>query len=235
MKNILVFTGAGISAESGIKTFRDSDGLWNGYDVMEVAHPNGWSKDPQKVLDFYNRRRQELKTVKPNRAHELIAQLEKKYNVSIITQNVDDLHERAGSSKIIHLHGELLKSRSTYNDSLIYPCDSDIQLGDTCDLGSQLRPHIVWFNEMLNMKDLNEAFDLAKDADVCIVVGTSMQVYPAAAIPFYTKSDCIIYYVDPSDINFEIPKGRKHYFFHIKQNATSGVEEVIRDIGTYLK
>jgi NAD-dependent deacetylase len=234
-KKILIFTGAGVSAESGIQTFRDTNGLWNGHNIVEVAHPDGWKNNPQKVLDFYNQRRQDLKTVKPNIAHELIASLESDYDVTVVTQNVDDLHERAGSKDIIHLHGELLKSRSTEKSSLIYDCDGDINIGDKCELGSQLRPHIVWFEEMLNMKDLNKAFDVAGDADICIVVGTSMQVMPAAAIPFQTKHDCIIYYIDPSDVNFEIPKHRKIYFYHIKKNATSGVQEVIEDINKWSK
>lgn len=232
MKKILVFTGAGVSAESGVKTFRDHGGLWNGHDVNEVAHINGWRKNPQKVLDFYNQRRAELKNMVPNRAHELISELERKFEVTVITQNVDDLHERAGSNNVIHLHGELLKCRST-GDNTIYDCDHDINIGDCCPDGYQLRPHIVWFGENLDTIDLNRAYNEAKSTDICIVIGTSMQVLPAASIPFCTKDNCIIYYIDPSDVNFTVPSDRKIYFYHIRKTATLGMEEVVKDIETY--
>lgn len=195
MKNIVVLSGAGISAESGIKTFRDADGLWEGHDVMEVASPIGWAKDQDLVLDFYNKRRAQLKDVKPNIAHKIIANLEDNFHVQVITQNVDDLHERAGSSNILHLHGELLKVRSTINQSLIYPCDHDIITGDLADDGGQLRPHIVWFGEEVPL--LQKAANLVSRADILIIIGTSLQVYPAAGLIDYAHSNCDIYLIDP--------------------------------------
>ncbi len=195
MKKIVVLTGAGISAESGINTFRDSNGLWEGHDVMEVASPIGWQKDKEKVLDFYNKRRSQLFEVFPNKAHKALAALEKKYEVSIITQNVDDLHERAGSSKVLHLHGELLKARSTKNSNLIYNWQKDLILGDFCEENSQLRPHIVWFGENVPMFD--KAIEITSEADILIIVGTSMQVYPAAHLINCAKPNVSIYFIDP--------------------------------------
>lgn len=194
-KNFIVLTGAGISAESGIKTFRDSDGLWEGYDVMEVATPMGWRKNPSLVLDFYNQRRQQLLQCKPNSAHLSLASLEKTFRVRIITQNVDDLHERAGSSDVLHLHGELLKARSTANEKLIYEIRQDIHLGDLCESGSQLRPHIVWFGEAV--PNLEKAIDWILQADLLLVIGTSLQVYPAAGLMAYAPDECPVYYIDP--------------------------------------
>ena len=195
MKKIVVLTGAGISAESGINTFRDSNGLWEGHDVMEVASPMGWKKNKEKVLDFYNKRRSQLFEVSPNEAHKALAALEKKYDVSIITQNVDDLHERSGSSKVLHLHGELLKVRSTRNPNLIYDWKKDLILGDFCEENSQLRPHIVWFGENVPMFD--KALEITSEADILIVVGTSMQVYPAAHLINCAKPSVSIYFIDP--------------------------------------
>jgi len=183
MKKIVVLTGAGISEESGIKTFRDAGGLWEGHDIMEVASPEGWRKNKELVLDFYNLRRKQLKEVEPNEAHKLLVKLEEKYKVVVVTQNVDDLHERAGSSTIIHLHGELLKVRSTLNPELIYEWKEDITLEDKCEKGSQLRPHIVWFGEEVPM--MSKALHEVIDADIIIVIGTSLQVYPAAGILTY--------------------------------------------------
>lgn len=177
-KKIVVLSGAGISAESGIKTFRDSDGLWEGHDVMEVASPEGWRKNQELVLDFYNKRRQQLKNVLPNRAHEILAELQDNFDVQIITQNVDDLHERAGSKNVLHLHGELLKVRSVYNENYVLDWTEDINLGDFDDNGNQLRPHIVWFGEAVPA--LEEALPIVMQADYLIVIGTSLQVYPAA-------------------------------------------------------
>lgn len=187
MKKIVVLTGAGISEESGIKTFRDAGGLWEGHDIMEVASPEGWRKNKELVLEFYNLRRQQLKEVEPNDAHKYLVKLEDKYEVVIVTQNVDNLHERAGSNKIIHLHGELLKARSTLNESLVYDWDKDIILGDKCEKGSQLRPHIVWFGEAVPM--MSEALKEIIDADIILVVGTSLQVYPAAGILTYSPPE----------------------------------------------
>lgn len=187
MKKVIVLTGAGISEESGIKTFRDADGLWEGHDIMEVASPEGWRKNKELVLEFYNLRRQQLHEVEPNDAHKYLVKLEAKYEVVIVTQNVDNLHERAGSKKIIHLHGELLKARSTLNESLIYAWDKDIVIGDKCEKGSQLRPHIVWFGESVPM--MSEALKQIIDADIILVVGTSLQVYPAAGILTYAPAE----------------------------------------------
>jgi NAD-dependent deacetylase len=187
MKKIVVLTGAGISEESGIKTFRDAGGLWEGHDIMDVASPEGWRKNREIVLEFYNLRRKQLQEVIPNDAHHYLVKLEEKYNVVIVTQNVDDLHERAGSKNIIHLHGELLKVRSTLDESLIYDWKDDIKTGDKCDKGSQLRPHIVWFGEEVPMMSL--ALKEVIDADIIMVVGTSLQVYPAAGILTYAPPE----------------------------------------------
>ena len=178
MKKIVVLTGAGVSAESGIKTFRDAGGLWEGHDVMKVASPQGWQENMELVLDFYNQRRRQLRQVGPNAAHTSLVELEQRFEVSIITQNIDDLHERAGSKTIIHLHGELLKARSTRDPRLIYEWPEDIKPGDTCELGSQLRPHIVWFGEMpLGLEAIEPAL---AEADLFVAIGTSGSVYPAA-------------------------------------------------------
>ena len=179
-KHIVVLTGAGISAESGIKTFRDSDGLWMGHDINDVANPRGFAKNPALVLDFYNQRRKEVKKAIPNPAHNGLAALEEKFNVTIITQNIDDLHERGGSKNIIHLHGEISKMRSTSERSKIYPIDGDILVGDLAEDGSQLRPHIVWFEEEVPM--IETAVNIARTADIFVVIGTSLQVYPAAGL-----------------------------------------------------
>ncbi|MEH6679403.1 MAG: NAD-dependent deacylase [Sediminicola sp.] len=194
-KKIVVLTGAGISAESGIKTFRDADGLWEGHNVMEVATPEGYAKNPCLVLDFYNQRRRQLFTVDPNAAHRALVSLEEKYDVTIITQNVDDLHERAGSSQVMHLHGELLKVRSTVDDTFITDCRADVLLGDLCPKGGQLRPHIVWFGEEVPMLDL--AMSKVEKTDILIIIGTSMQVYPAASLVHYVPWGTPIYFVDP--------------------------------------
>lgn len=193
-KKLVVLTGAGISAESGIKTFRDSDGLWEGHDVMEVASPEGWKKNPALVMDFYNKRRQQLKEVVPNAAHQILADLEEHLDVYIITQNVDDLHERAGSSKVLHLHGELLKVRSTKKESYILDWKEDLNFGDFDDNGHQLRPHIVWFGEAVPA--LEEAVKITNDADFFAVVGTSLQVYPAAGLVDFAKPGTPVFYID---------------------------------------
>ncbi len=187
MKKIVVLTGAGISEESGIKTFRDAGGLWEGHDIMEVASPQGWHKNKELVLEFYNLRRKQLREVEPNDAHKLLVNLEAKYEVVIVTQNVDDLHERAGSKNIIHLHGELLKVRSTLDESLVYDWKEDIKLGDKCGKGSQLRPHIVWFGEDVPM--MSVALKEVVNAEIIMVVGTSLQVYPAAGILTYAPAE----------------------------------------------
>ena len=197
-KKLVVLTGAGISAESGIKTFRDSDGLWEGHNVMDVATPEGWHKNPALVLDFYNQRRQQLKKVQPNLGHQILAELENDLDVYIITQNVDDLHERAGSSKITHLHGELLKVRSSKNENYILDWPNDLNFGDVDQQGNQLRPHIVWFGEQVPA--LDEAIEITEQADYFAVIGTSLQVYPAAGLIDFTKRETPIYYIDPKPI-----------------------------------
>lgn len=193
-KKIVVLSGAGISAESGIKTFRDADGLWEGHDIMEVASPEGWRNNNELVLDFYNKRRQQLKEVKPNRAHEILAELEANFAVHVVTQNVDDLHERAGSKNVLHLHGELLKARSTKNEKYILDWDEDINLGDLDDNGNQLRPHIVWFGEAVPA--LEEAIPIVMQADYLVVIGTSLQVYPAAGLIDFAKPEAKLFYID---------------------------------------
>lgn len=185
-----------MSAESGLKTFRDADGLWEGHDVMEVASPQGWNADPLLVLDFYNQRRKQLLGVEPNTAHVSLAELESRFEVEIVTQNVDDLHERAGSTKILHLHGELLKVRSTREEKLVYDWRKDLNQGDLCELGSQLRPHIVWFGEAVPL--LDQAIDITATADILIIIGTSMQVYPAASLINYAKPGVPVFFIDPN-------------------------------------
>ncbi|HCZ35031.1 MAG TPA: NAD-dependent protein deacylase [Cytophagales bacterium] len=196
MKKLVVLSGAGISAESGIATFRDAGGLWEGYKIEDVATPEAWYKNPTLVLDFYNQRRRKAHEVKPNRGHEILVELEKHFDVTIITQNVDDLHERAGSSRVIHLHGSLFESRSTKNPALVYKIKgTELNIGDTCELGSQLRPNIVWFGEAVPMIEV--AADIASGADVFLVVGTSMVVYPAAGLIDYVPDHVPKYVVDP--------------------------------------
>jgi NAD-dependent deacetylase len=223
-KNIVVLTGAGISAESGVQTFRDTDGLWEGHDVMEVATPEGWAKNKALVLKFYNDRRRHLHTVQPNAAHIALAELEKKHNVTIITQNVDDLHERGGSSRIIHLHGELTKARSVADEDLITDCVGDINIGDKAADGAQLRPHIVWFGEGVPMLGL--AAECVHDADVILVVGSSMQVYPAAGLVGYARAHVPVYYIDKKPaINHELST-RKNLEV-LAMSATEGVRKVV--------
>ena len=197
-KKLVVLTGAGISSESGIKTFRDSDGLWEGHDVMEVASPEGWQKNPELVLDFYNQRRRQLNDVKPNLGHRELAQLQIHYNVYIITQNVDDLHERAGSKNVLHLHGELRKVRSTKNPKYILEWEGDLNLGNVDSFNNQLRPHIVWFGEAVPAFD--EAIAITEEADYFAVIGTSLQVYPAAGLIDFVPTKSPIFYIDPNPI-----------------------------------
>ncbi|MEO6730563.1 MAG: Sir2 family NAD-dependent protein deacetylase [Ferruginibacter sp.] len=219
-KHIVVLTGAGISAESGLKTFRDSDGLWNGFDVYEVASPLGWQKNPQLVLDFYNDRRRDVAAAKPNAAHIDLAQLEKDFDVTIITQNIDDLHERAGSTKVVHLHGQIFLMRSIKDESKIYPINGDIKMGDTADDGGQLRPHIVWFGEGVPMID--KAIGIISDCDYFVVIGTSLQVYPAASLLEFAPP-----YLPKFIIDKKIP-ALKNYpnLTFIEKNATEGVAEL---------
>ena len=220
MKHIVVLTGAGMSAESGLKTFRDSNGLWEGHDVMEVASPEGFARNPALVLDFYNQRRRQLLQVIPNSAHELLAKLEKDYIVSIVTQNVDDLHERSGSSEVLHLHGELFKVRcSKYHDD-IRLWKKDLNLGDLSKNGHQLRPHIVWFGEDVPL--IAKAAEIVSQCEVLIIVGTSMQVYPAAGLLNYAPLETPIYFVDP---NPAIASGGRVNV--IASSATQGIPTVV--------
>lgn len=196
MKRLVALTGAGISAESGIQTFRGDDGLWEGHDVMDVASPVGWAKDQQLVLDFYNARRRQLLKVQPNNAHKALAELESYFDITIVTQNIDDLHERAGSTDVLHLHGELLVARSSSDESVLYPWDNDIVPGDLCELGSQLRPHVVWFGEAVPM--MEPAMEVVRQSDIILVIGTSLQVYPAASLVSFAENASSIIYIDPS-------------------------------------
>ena len=224
MKKIVVLSGAGMSAESGIQTFRDADGLWEGHDVMEVATPEGFQKNPALVLEFYNQRRSQLKEVEPNGGHHALVELEKNFEVTVITQNVDDLHERAGSSKVIHLHGELRKVRSTKFPGLIKYWEEDCNLGDLCEKGFQLRPHIVWFGEAV--PKMEEAAEHTSQADIVIIIGTSMQVYPAAGLVGLAKSDISIYYIDPNPkSNYELEMAGN--LTVIPKKAGTGVLELV--------
>lgn len=225
MKKLVVLSGAGISAESGIPTFRDSNGLWEGFRVEDVASPEGWHKDPIVVLDFYNQRRKKALEVMPNRGHEILAELENYFDVTVVTQNVDNLHERAGSTKVIHLHGSLFESRSTKDERLVYPIEGwELNIGDLCEKGSQLRPNIVWFGEMVPLMEV--AAEYAREADIFLVVGTSMAVYPAAGLINYVPYESMKYVVDPKlpDIA-NIP-----YIKMIADKASTGMETVKREL-----
>lgn len=222
MKKIVVLTGAGVSAESGLKTFRDHDGLWHNYRVEDVATPEAWERDMDLVLDFYNQRRKNLLEAIPNAAHIALARLEDKYIVNVITQNVDDLHERGGSSNVLHLHGELKKVRSSVDPSLVYELKGwELKKGDLCEKGSQLRPHIVWFGEPVPL--FEEAAELCAEADIQIVIGTSLQVYPAAGLIHYAFAGAPKYYIDPKAIAVPfIPK-----LEIIRKTAGEGVPELV--------
>jgi len=222
-KHIVVLTGAGISAESGLKTFRDSDGLWNGYDVYEVASPQGWANNPKLVLNFYNDRRRDVAAAKPNAAHIGLADLEKDFDVTVITQNIDDLHERAGSTKVLHLHGQIFFMRSEDDETTIYPISGDINVGDTDKDGSQLRPHIVWFGEAVPM--MEKAVSVMNDCDYFVVVGTSLQVYPAASLLQYAPP-----YLPKFIIDKKIPEiSSSPNLTLIEKAATEGVA-VLREL-----
>ncbi|HYJ64398.1 MAG TPA: Sir2 family NAD-dependent protein deacetylase, partial [Parafilimonas sp.] len=219
-KKLVVLTGAGISAESGLKTFRDSDGLWNGYNIEDVATPRAWEKNKQLVLDFYNMRRKDVLNAQPNAAHIGLADLQKNFDVHIITQNIDDLHERAGSKNVLHLHGEIFKMRSELNETLIYEIRKDIVLGDVADDGAQLRPHIVWFEEPVPM--IEHAAAVAEEADIFAVIGTSLVVYPAAGLIHYTKASVPKFIIDKT-----IPYSFVHNITAIEKPATEGIIEFI--------
>lgn len=224
-KNLVIFSGAGISAESGLKTFRDAGGLWEEFRIEDVATPEAWKKDPSLVTQFYNLRRKQVMNAMPNDAHRIIADLEHKFNVHIITQNIDDLHERAGSKSVLHLHGEIMKVRSSSHPELVYPIDHwEIKIGDRCDKGSQLRPHIVWFGEMV--PEMDNAITVAEKADLFVVIGTSLNVYPAAGILNYVPQKAPKWLVDPGDFSLDYVNNLRH----IKKVASEGMKEFYREL-----
>lgn len=218
-RSIIVFSGAGMSAESGISTFREKGGLWEEHDIEEVATPQAWVKNPKKVLNFYNMRRKQLLETKPNRGHELIAEMEADFNLRVITQNVDDLHERAGSKDVLHLHGELRKARSTQDEALIYPLEGwELNIGDTCEKGAQLRPHVVWFGEMVPAMDI--AIDQLQECGLMIVVGSSLMVYPAASLVQMVDSSCPVLVIDPQKVDARAAGP----LWHLPLGASEGLE-----------
>lgn len=235
MKNKIVFlTGAGASAESGIRTFRDTDGLWEEYSIEDVCTPEGYNRNPKLVIDFYNERRKQLLTVKPNRCHELIASLQDRYEVSVVTQNVDNLHERAGSKDVLHLHGELTKVCSSYDPNdfryikELKPEEYEVHMGDKAGDGSQLRPFIVWFGE--SVPNIGMAEEIVESADILVVIGTSLNVYPAAGLLYYAKPGIPVYLIDPAEVD---AKGRAGVT-HIKMGAGAGMEKFIEMLGISL-
>lgn len=224
---IVVLSGAGISAESGLKTFRDSDGLWENFSIEDVATITGWHKNPALVQDFYNQRRKQALAAEPNAGHKALVALEEKYDVTIITQNVDNLHEKAGSSKVVHLHGELTKMRSSGDPSLVYEMESyEINMGDLCEKGFQLRPHIVWFGEEVPMMEV--AFDITQEADIFIVVGTSLNVYPAAGLAYAVPRGVPIFVVDPHTPDM----GKTPNVTYIQEPATTGLTKLVAELMT---
>jgi NAD-dependent deacetylase len=221
---LVILTGAGISAESGLKTFRDSDGLWEGYNVYDVATPEAWERNPELVQEFYNERRRQVLAAKPNQAHQILAELEKDFDVEIITQNIDDLHERAGSTKVTHLHGVITKSQSDRKPNLTYPITgSEIKMGELCELGSQLRPHVVWFGEAVPMIEV--AAKICKQADLFVLIGTSLAVYPAAGLIDFVPSFVYKYIIDPRTPDVK----RYKNVVNIEKNAVEGVAD-LKDI-----
>ncbi|MBD1392116.1 SIR2 family NAD-dependent protein deacylase [Mucilaginibacter glaciei] len=224
MKRIVILTGAGISAESGLKTFRDSDGLWEGYNIEDVATPEAWARNPELVQSFYNERRKSVLDAKPNAAHLALVRLEEKYDVTIITQNIDDLHERAGSKKVVHLHGVITRSQSSIKANLTYPIEGwEIKMGDTCELGSQLRAHVVWFGEAVPM--IEKAAQLCAEAELFILIGTSLAVYPAAGLMDYVPRDVTKYIIDPN-----IPTAINRRIVEMPYKATVGVPMLVEEL-----
>lgn len=224
-KNLIIFTGAGISAESGLKTFRDAGGLWEQYKIEEVATPAAWEKNKELVNEFYNLRRKQIMEAEPNEAHKIIADLQNYFNVQVITQNIDDLHERAGSKNVLHLHGEIMKVRSSVNPRLVYPAKNwEIKIGQTCEEGSQLRPHIVWFGEAV--PEMDKAITIAEKSELFVVVGTSLNVYPAAGLINYVNNESPKWLIDPGEFNLDyIPN-----LNHIKTVATEGVKRLSKEL-----
>ena len=234
-KKILVFSGAGVSKESGVATFRDNGGLWNNYDVRKVADISAWREDPQTVIDFYNLRRKDMGKVHPNKAHQIISELEKWFDVVVVTQNIDNLHELAGSTKVVHLHGEITKLRSDSNRRIKQEWIGELELGQLAEDGSQLRPDVIWFGEELDPDVISETYRATEKVDACIIIGTSMQVAPANTIPFLTPETALIYYVDPGDKDFYVPTFREYFFYHFQESATTGMEKVKDDLLTTFK
>lgn len=229
-KRLVVLTGAGMSAESGIPTFRGSDGLWEGFSIEEVASPQGWQKNRKVVLDFYNQRRKGIMAAQPNRGHEILAEMQSILDVQIITQNIDNLHERAGSKSVLHLHGEIMKARSTTNSNLIYDLTHwEIKEGDFCEMGSQLRPHIVWFGEAVPMMD--EAMEIVASADILVIVGTSMVVYPAASLVHYAPEQAPVFCIDPTIP--PLPK-RRLPIVSIQKGGSEGLAELQKIMDTLI-
>lgn len=227
MKKLVVLSGAGISQESGISTFRDANGLWENHKIEDVASPEGWRRNRSLVLEFYNQRRKQLLNCKPNKAHEILVELEELFNVEIVTQNVDDLHERAGSKKILHLHGELMKSRSTLDEKLVYNMETwELKLGDVCEKGSQLRPHIVWFGEMV--PNMVPAAKIAAEADLFLIIGTSLAVYPANQLIDYAPKEAQVFIIDPNT-----PEISRKGVQLIKEKAGKGMQILLEKIKTY--
>lgn len=232
-KKLVIFTGAGISAESGISTFRDNDGLWEKYKVEDVATPEAFKNNLEMFIDFYNMRKNQIKAIEPNHAHKILHEFEKDFDVTIITQNVDDLHEKAGSTNVIHLHGEILKLRSSDDEENSYRKEyiEDLKIGDMCPDGYQLRPDVVLFGESLPSENYLNAQIASLEADIFVIIGSSMRVAPACYLPFqFTKETALIYYIDPTDIEFNIPRQKKMFFYHIKEKATVGVNILKKDI-----
>jgi NAD-dependent deacetylase len=228
-KKLVVFTGAGISAESGIKTFRDSGGLWEEHRIEDVATFDAWLKNQEMVLEFYNERRKQLITAQPNAAHLLVADLQKKFEVQVITQNVDNLHEKAGSKNVLHLHGELMKARSTVDPNLVYELKKpEIKVGDLCEKGSQLRPHIVWFGELVPSMDIANV--MAEQSDLFVVIGTSLNVYPAAGVINFVSPYVPTWLLDPGDFNLDYIRALKH----IKKTAVNGVADLKSELMKHL-
>lgn len=228
-KRLVVFSGAGISAESGLKTFRDAGGLWEEYRIEDVATFEAWQSNTAMVLDFYNQRRLQVMNARPNAAHDFIASLQKDFDVQVITQNIDDLHERAGSKKVLHLHGEIMKARSTADENLIYSLKkAEIKLGELCDKGSQLRPHIVWFGEMV--PEMENAYELTQQAELFVVIGTSLNVYPAAGVLNFVGVNNPKWLVDPGEFNLDYIRNLKH----IKETAVNGVPALKKELEKFL-
>jgi NAD-dependent deacetylase len=224
MKKVIVLTGAGISAESGLRTFRDSDGLWEGYNIEDVATPEAWERNPELVQDFYNQRRKTVLEAEPNAAHFALARLQEKYDVTVITQNIDDLHERAGSTKVVHLHGIITRSQSSLNPNLTYPVNGwEIKMGQQCEMGSQLRAHVVWFGEAVPM--IETAARLCSNAEIFILVGTSLAVYPAAGLINYVPHNVTKYIIDPN-----IPTVSNKGILEMPYKATVGVPKVVEEL-----